>query len=183
MSQAFTDCCRLMDKLQLEELQQLIPIFEVHIEKLENAKWRKVFTSSNYNPSDRNLRNTTLSEHMCLVADTNFKTNYDPITNKPDGVSVDYRLDDLEVEFEITSTSVAIAAYNDDSFTNTWEVFGTPDNYHISDSAYNVDPTTQMVVPPPIMNYMLFLWKIFIQTITPERDAERINNELELLGN
>jgi hypothetical protein len=154
MSKAFIEVCRLIDQLQLKEMQQVIPLLETRIEQLENAKWRDIFQNTNI---------------KFPITTTNFKSNYDIVTHELDGLSIEYSLGEIEsetnVEFEITTTSVAIAVFTDDvdHITNTWEVFGTPKDFNISDSSYNVDPDTQMRMPPQVFEYMLFLWNGFLK--------------------
>lgn len=155
MSQTFTDICKLVEQLQLEELQQLIPILETQMEQLENGKWREVFRENKGFP----------------IATTNFKSNYDAVTCELDGLSVEFG-DADNVEFEITPMSVAVAIFTDESehITNTWEVFGSPDDFNISDSTYNEDPASQLRMPPQVLEYMLFLWRGFLYIADPNAD-------------
>lgn len=170
MSQAFRDICRSIENLQLEELHQLIPILETRIEQLENVKWRQVFQDHKGFP----------------ISTTNFKSNYDPVTHELDGLSVEFasgETDENNVEFEITPMSVAVAIFTDEAehITNTWEVFGSPDEYNISDSSYNEDPESQLRMPPHVLEYLLYLWKGLLYIIDP--DSQSMQDMLETLGN
>lgn len=168
MTTPFEQGCKLVNELQLEELQQLISIVETRIEKLDNEYWRKVLTNSGAAAGSN-------------VSVTDFTTNYDPVTNKPDSLSVAYGLDDLDIEFEIALTSVTIALYYDTSHIDTWEIRGSPDVHEISDTVYNFDPATQQRIPPVILDYMLFLWKTFIDIFRFAKNvAAAQNNELNL---
>lgn len=167
MSQEFIELCKYIERAGLEELRQLIPMLETRKEQLENGKWREVFREN----------------HGFPVSTTNFKSNYDVVTNELDGLSVEFASEadsDNNVEFEITPMSVAVAIYTDeaDHITNTWEVFGSPDDFSISDSSYNEDPESQLRMPNHVLEYMLFLWKGFLSIVDPDS-----NNTVGKIGN
>lgn len=168
MSQAYIEICKYIEQAGLEELRQLIPMLETRQEQLENKKWREVFRENKGFP----------------VATTNFKSNYDAVTSELDGLSVEFGLGETDaennVEFEITPMSVAVTIFTDeaDYIANTWEVFGSPDNFNISDSTYNEDPESQLRIPLQVLEYMLYLWKGFLYIINPEDHKPNIKEDV-----
>lgn len=170
MTQTYNDVCKLIESLQFEELRVLIPFIETKIEQLENKKWRASFTENNKfeQLENKKWRATFTENNEFPINVTNFKSNYDTITNQLDGLSVEFPLDiddeRFDVELEITFKSVAVSLFSEDAspFTFIWEVYGSPEKFATCDPSYNADPESQVQIPSQVLKYMLFLWRGFL---------------------